>query len=185
MTTALVLSAVLILAYVLVVWVISLPLRDTSIVDVAWGPGFVIPAGVGLWATETPTTRAWLVLALTAIWGIRLGWHIGRRRIGKRMLERLGYEVFTATGGAEVLDMFEKNPERYDLVIIDMTMPEMNGLELSQKLLEIYEDIPIIICTGHNDLVSSEISGDIAIRDYVIKPFVRYEIASIIRGVLD
>ena len=101
------------------------------------------------------------------------------------MLERLGYEVFTATSGVEVLDMFEKNPERYDLVIVDMTMPEMNGLELSKKLLEIYEDIPIIICTGHNDLISSEISRDIAIRDYVMKPFVRYELASIIRGVLD
>ena len=105
--------------------------------------------------------------------------------VGERMLERLGYEVFTATSGVEVLDMFEKNPERYDLVIVDMTMPEMNGLELSKKLLEIYEDIPIIICTGHNDLISSEISRDIAIRDYVMKPFVRYELASIIRGVLD
>jgi two-component system, cell cycle sensor histidine kinase and response regulator CckA len=105
--------------------------------------------------------------------------------VGGRMLERLGYEVFTATSGVEVLDMFEKNPERYDLVIVDMTMPEMNGLELSKKLLEIYEDIPIIICTGHNDLISSKISRDIAIRDYVMKPFVRYELASIIRGVLD
>ena len=62
-------------------WVISLPLRNASIVDIFWGPGFIL-LGWFYIATSGPTPRGLLVVALTTLWGIRLGLHIGLRNIG-------------------------------------------------------------------------------------------------------
>jgi steroid 5-alpha reductase family enzyme len=83
MTTSLILSGVLLLVYFVLVWLVSLPMRDTSIVDIAWGPGFAIPTAVGIWAADGPTARAWLVFGLVVVWGARLALHIGLRKGGR------------------------------------------------------------------------------------------------------
>lgn len=72
---------VAILAFSLL-WVISLPLRNASIVDIFWGPGFIV-LGLFYLVTSGATPRGVLVLALTTLWGLRLGLHIGLRNIGK------------------------------------------------------------------------------------------------------
>ncbi len=63
-------------------WVVSLPLENSSIVDIFWGPGFILVGWFYL-ATSDPTPRGVLVLILTTLWGLRLGLHIGLRNIGK------------------------------------------------------------------------------------------------------
>jgi len=68
----------------------------------------------------------------------------------KRMFEHLGYKIKTATTPQEALDRFSLNPDHFDLVITDMTMPQMAGVKLSEKLMDIRKDIPIIVCTGHS-----------------------------------
>ncbi len=74
----------IILAYMLVIWLVSLALRDSSIVDIFWGPGFVVVALAAFWLTPGGyQTRGLLMLALVTIWGLRLGLHIGRRNLGK------------------------------------------------------------------------------------------------------
>jgi len=103
----------------------------------------------------------------------------------KRMFERLGYKVETATTPQDALERFSLNPDHFDLVITDMTMPQMTGVKLSEKLMEIRPDIPIIICTGHSALVDEERAKDLNLAAYVMKPIDMQETAQTIRKVLD
>ncbi len=106
-------------------------------------------------------------------------------RMEKQMLERLGYHVTARTSSIEVLEAFKAAPNKFDLVITDMTMPNMTGVQLSKKLLEIRHDIPIIICTGFSTKVDGEKTKAAGIRGYVMKPVVMSELAKKIREVLD
>jgi len=103
----------------------------------------------------------------------------------QRMFERLGYKVETATTPQDALDRFALNPNHFDLVITDMTMPQMTGVKLSEKLMEIRKDIPIIVCTGHSALVDEERAKGLGLAAYVMKPIDMKETAQIIRKILD
>ncbi|MEE9443724.1 MAG: response regulator, partial [candidate division Zixibacteria bacterium] len=106
-------------------------------------------------------------------------------RMEKQMLERLGYHVTTRTSSIEALAAFQNNSDKFDLIITDMTMPNMTGAQLSQKLLEIRPDIPIIICTGFSEQIDAEKAKAMGISGYVMKPVVQSELAKKIREVLD
>ena len=75
--------------------------------------------------------------------------------------------------------------EKFDIVITDTTMPNMTGVHLTKKLIEISPDIPIIICTGFSEKISEHNTRAMGIRGYVMKPVVKSELAKKIRGVLD
>jgi CheY-like chemotaxis protein len=106
-------------------------------------------------------------------------------RLEKQMLERLGYQVAARTSSIEALEAFRAAPDKFDLVITDMTMPNMTGVQLSQKLLEIRPDIPIIICTGFSTKINDEKAKEFGIRGFVMKPVVMSELIKKIREVLD
>jgi len=72
------------------------------------------------------------------------------------MLTRIGYQVKAFTNPLEALMVFKSESGSFDLVITDMTMPEMTGADLTEKLKEIRGDIPIIVCTGHSDLIDKQ-----------------------------
>ncbi len=103
----------------------------------------------------------------------------------QEILESLGYTVVTVTSGIEALDLFRSDSQKFDLVITDMTMPKMTGDQLSKELLKIRNDIPIILCTGYNDMISSRKAKEIGIREFLMKPLVTRELAHVIRKVLD
>jgi len=103
----------------------------------------------------------------------------------KRMFERLGYKIETATTPQDALELFRSNPDHFDLVITDMTMPQMTGVKLSEKLMDIRKDIPIIVCTGHSNLVNEEKAKELGLAAYIMKPIYMQEAAQIIRKVLD
>ena len=105
--------------------------------------------------------------------------------VGRRMLERLEYEVVTKRSSIEALELFRREPDRFDLVITDMTMPHMTGDKLAQELMKIRSDIPVILCTGHSSLVSEEKANDMGIRAFVMKPITNRVIAETVRRVLD
>ena len=102
-----------------------------------------------------------------------------------KMLERLGYKVKTKTSPVDALDLFLSKPDHFDLVLTDMTMPQMTGVKLSKKLKAIRPDIPVVICTGHSSLVNEEKAKLIGIDGYVKKPVVMKNIATILREILD
>ncbi|MFH2064905.1 MAG: PAS domain S-box protein [Pseudomonadota bacterium] len=103
---------------------------------------------------------------------------------GKRLLQRLGYEVITAESGMKAHELFCRNPESFDLVITDTTMPNMTGIELSKELHAVRPDLPIIVCSGFSELISAEIASEMGIQAYIMKPFIRQEMADAIRKVL-
>jgi PAS domain S-box-containing protein len=104
--------------------------------------------------------------------------------LGKEMLEILGYQVTATTRSMDALEAFLDKPDAFDLVISDMTMPGLTGIELAQKMLAVRADLPIIICTGFSELQSDKQSQAAGIREVIRKPYVMTEMASIIRKVL-
>ena len=106
-------------------------------------------------------------------------------RMLERMLERLGYRVTARTSSVEALAAFRSQPESFDLVLTDITMPNMSGIDLSEELLRIRGDIPVVLCTGFSETVSREKAMAVGVRDYIMKPFVSSQIAVTIRRVLD
>lgn len=90
-------------------------------------------------------------------------------KLGKRLLERLGYKVDVETRPTAALENFRARPEAYELVITDLTMPEMLGTALAQQLLSIRPDLPIIMATGYSDLTQDNIQA-LGIRELLSKP---------------
>jgi CheY-like chemotaxis protein len=105
--------------------------------------------------------------------------------VEKRLIEGLGYQVTSITNPLDALTLISTHPEMWDLVLTDMTMPKMNGAELAQKILEIRDDMPIILCTGFSELINEKKAKAIGVKEYVMKPLIRKEIAHAIRRSLD
>jgi signal transduction histidine kinase/CheY-like chemotaxis protein len=103
----------------------------------------------------------------------------------QQMLENLGYQVTARTDSIEALEEFSKQPQNFDLVITDMTMPHMTGDRLAQKLLDIKPDIPVILCTGFNEDITEEKALSMGIQKFVMKPVIKNDLATSIRTVLD
>ncbi len=97
--------------------------------------------------------------------------------IGQRMLEHLGYEVVVKTGSMEALELFRTQPEGFDLVITDMTMPNMSGDKLAKEILRIRPDLPIILCTGFSESISEEKAKALGVREFALKPLVMKDLA--------
>lgn len=106
-------------------------------------------------------------------------------KMGKAMLERLGYAVTLRTGSIDALQAFQNQPDRFDLVLTDMTMPSMTGKDLARRMLQIRPDIPIILCTGYSAQIDEAKSRQIGIRAFAYKPLVKKDVARLIRKVLD
>ena len=106
-------------------------------------------------------------------------------RMGQTMLERLGYKVEVRTSSLEALATFQNQPEAFDLVITDQTMPGMTGVDMARRMLQIHPGIPIILCTGYSSLVSVEKARAAGIKGFALKPLARKDIATMIRNILD
>jgi PAS domain S-box-containing protein len=105
--------------------------------------------------------------------------------IGRLGLERLGYRVEMRTSSIEALEAFRFAPGSFDVVITDLTMPHMTGLELAREILRIRPDTPIIVCTGFSELIDEEIAKAAGIRAYVHKPVLPHALGKAVRQVLD
>ncbi|CCK78637.1 cache domain-containing protein [Desulfobacula toluolica] len=95
----------------------------------------------------------------------------------RQVLLKLGYEVIGMSNSLETLEKFKQSPNDYDLVLTDMAMPRMTGLELSKQMISIRPDIPIILCTGFSEGLTSETIKDNGILDMIMKPMIASELA--------
>jgi CheY-like chemotaxis protein len=105
--------------------------------------------------------------------------------LGRRMLQHLGYGVITRTSSIEALEAFRAQPDNFDLVITDQTMPNMTGEDLAKELMIIRPNIPIILCTGFSEGITEEKVKSGGIRALVMKPIALRDIAQAVRRVLD
>lgn len=102
-----------------------------------------------------------------------------------RALTKLGYQTIAFTSSVEALRYFSNNPDSIDMVVTDMTMPQLTGTEMAQEMLNIRKGIPIILCTGYSDVVDEQIAHRLGIKSFVLKPVIIKKLASIMRGIFD
>ena len=105
--------------------------------------------------------------------------------IGQHSLNHLGYQVEAFTSAEEALAAFSDEPNKYDLVVTDYTMPKMTGEELARRMLQVRPDTPIIITTGFSQKLSEKDLEAMGVKRLVLKPMVARQAAQIIREVLD
>lgn len=106
-------------------------------------------------------------------------------QLEKQMLERFGYKVHELTSSVDALKTFKADPDAYDLVITDMSMPNMTGVQLAGKMLAVRPNIPIIICTGFSDKMNVEVAKALGAKGLLIKPILMSALAKEVRRVLD
>ena len=102
-----------------------------------------------------------------------------------RMLSHLGYKVTAMTNSTEALNLFRSQPGHFDLIITDLTMPELTGDRLTQEIIRLRPDVPIILCTGFSEKISAERAKEIGLAAFLMKPIVLRELSGTIRRVLD
>ncbi len=105
--------------------------------------------------------------------------------LGKEMLESLGYQVTALTSSRHALETFRACPDEFDLVITDMTMPDLTGRDLAKQVMEIRADIPVVLCTGFSDQINANQAQGAGICDFVMKPYVCATLAKSIRKLLN
>jgi len=105
--------------------------------------------------------------------------------LGKRLLESLGYRAESTTDPLKALEMVKANPQRFDLVLTDMAMPNMTGDQLIEEILKIRQDMPTIICTGYSAKFSENEALEMGISSFAMKPLVKADLAKTVRNVLD
>ncbi len=103
----------------------------------------------------------------------------------QKILENLGYQVTARTSSIEALEIFRAQPQKFDMVITDLTMPDMTGKVLSKKLLEIRSNLPIILCTGFSKSMTEENVESLGIKGFLVKPIIINDLAMLIRKILD
>jgi PAS domain S-box-containing protein len=100
-------------------------------------------------------------------------------------LQRLGYQVQTATDPLEALARIRSRPDGIDLLITDMTMPKMTGAQLIAEALLLSPDLATILCTGYSERMNPRRAKELGIAHYLEKPFRQSELAEAVRKVLD
>ncbi len=105
-------------------------------------------------------------------------------RAMSRLLEHLGYKVVGMTDSRAALELLRKDPGRFDLAILDQTMPNLSGADLAREALGLRPDLPIILCTGYSETIDEEQAMALGVRAFMLKPFSARDIAVAIRRVL-
>jgi CheY-like chemotaxis protein len=102
----------------------------------------------------------------------------------KRILSEAGYDVATAQSGFECLDLFRLNTRAYDLVLLDLTMPFMDGEETLRRLRELRSDVPVVLCAGFIQQEKLDRLMAVGLAGFLRKPLAPAEIVSHVRSTL-
>ncbi len=105
--------------------------------------------------------------------------------LNRKRLERLGYQVKSTAKPEEALEWFKADPDQFDVLLTDMTMPRMSGDRLAAEVLKIRPNMPVIICTGYSERMSAQKAEVLGVRKYIEKPIDLRNLASALREVLD
>jgi CheY-like chemotaxis protein len=102
-----------------------------------------------------------------------------------RCLERLGYQAESYTDSMAALDSFSSNPDSYDVLVTDMTMPRMTGDVLVQRIRQQRPELPVILCTGFSEKADHRLCRALKINCFLLKPVTRKKLAASIHNVLE
>jgi PAS domain S-box-containing protein len=102
-----------------------------------------------------------------------------------KILLQLGYRVQTCTRPQDALALITGNPNAADLLVTDMTMPDMSGLALAQSVWQIKPGLPVVLCTGYSDQIGKETALSMGMAAFLMKPARANELAAAVRRALD
>jgi signal transduction histidine kinase/CheY-like chemotaxis protein len=102
----------------------------------------------------------------------------------RELLRKKGYQVTVASDSHEAWDIFSADPDKFDLVVTDQTMPGLSGVQLAAKMLTFREHLPIILCTGYSDIVEEGNISQYGIKGYLAKPIDSRELLRTIHELL-
>jgi PAS domain S-box-containing protein len=105
--------------------------------------------------------------------------------LARRLLERLGYRVTGYSDAAEALAAFEKAPDQFDLVLSDLSMPGLNGIEVARRVLEIRPEIPVLLASGYVRNEDVELARNVGVREVIWKPTTINEMGELLGRILE
>ena len=106
-------------------------------------------------------------------------------RIASEVLRNLGYTVHTICSSVDALQLIRDEPDRFDLVLTDLTMPAMTGLQLAAEISHLRPDLPIVLMTGYRETVDQEMLEASSVRELLLKPFTMSTLSQLVRHTLD
>lgn len=108
----------------------------------------------------------------------------GIAKMATHMLSSLGYEPVVTSSSLKALDIFEENPDSFDILVTDQVMPDLTGSELAMKVRATRPDLPVVICSGFSAKLTRAKAEDLGINEFLIKPISRRELGEAIRRAL-
>lgn len=96
---------------------------------------------------------------------------ISVRRLTQSVLEHFGYDVLVAENGMRGLRVLEQNPNKVDVVILDMSMPKMDGEETLRRIRELGEQVPVVLTSGYTEVEINDRVGKLDASAFIGKPF--------------
>ncbi len=99
-------------------------------------------------------------------------------------MRHLGYDVEAHGSSVKALEAFENNPERFDCIITDQTMPTLTGADLARRVLQVRPNIPIVLCSGFSEAINDEKARELGIREYIMKPMTTRVLAEAVHRIL-
>ena len=102
----------------------------------------------------------------------------------KQMLRRMGCFSVACNNPLDAFTLFSRGPEKFDVVIVDEMMPDLRGTQLAAQLLRLKDDIPIILMTGHGDMITLEEVRESGVRATLIKPVLKERLQGVLDGLL-
>jgi PAS domain S-box-containing protein len=106
------------------------------------------------------------------------------RSISRMMLEKIGFRVVTAVDGQDAVDKFREHADSVVAVLLDLTMPRLDGEQTFQELLCIRPDVKVILCSGYNESEACRRFGDMKLAGFVQKPFEYHAIVNLLKDVV-
>ena len=100
------------------------------------------------------------------------------------LLESWGLTVSVFNSSIDALAGFSDDPDNFDLVILDQTMPRMTGVDVAQHLLKLRPGLPVVLYTGYSEEVSDELVSQLGIRALVSKPVDAARLHELVKGLL-
>ncbi len=105
-------------------------------------------------------------------------------QIGQRMLEKLGYHATALASSTSALELFTATPDAFDVIITDLTMPEITGVDLARRILSIDPDKAVILSTGFMRSLDIDRARNLGVKHFIEKPFTLHSLATQLREAL-
>jgi CheY-like chemotaxis protein len=103
------------------------------------------------------------------------------RRVCARLLAKLGYRVLEAPGGAEALELYRSKNRDIDLVLLDVIMPGLGGLETLARLRELHPEVRVLLCSGYGDKTGVELPPEV---EFLPKPYTAEQLSQKVAAAL-